>query len=118
MILADTSVWIDHFRIGNRRLEILLEEDFILCHPFVIGELACGNLKARDHILNLLKSLPESLMAEHGEVMHFVRSHRLHGLGLGWIDMHLLTSAFLSECGLWTLDKPLRRTAEVLGIFA
>lgn len=116
MILVDTSVWIDHLRHGNNRLKTVLNEGLVLCHPFVIGELASGNLKKRNEILNLLGALPEPRVAEHFEVMHFVNAHHLNGCGLGWIDMHLLTSALLTKCSLWTLDKRLRDTAATLEI--
>lgn len=116
MILVDTSVWIDHFRHGSSRLRTLLNDGLVLCHPFVIGELACGNLKNRHAILNLLDTLPESRFAEHFEVVHLVDAHRLYGCGLGWIDMHLLASAVLTECGLWSLDKQLGHVAASLEI--
>ena len=116
MILVDTSVWIEHFRRGANRLETLLNKSLVLCHPFVVGELACGNLKNRDEILTLLKTLPEAHVAEHSEVLHLVNAHRLYGCGLGWIDMNLLASTLLTECGLWTLDKQLKNTAAKLKI--
>jgi predicted nucleic acid-binding protein len=116
MILVDTSVWIDHFRRGNKRLQALLNEEMVLCHSFVVGELACGNLHNREEILNLLAALPEGQVAEHSEVLHILHSHKLYGQGLGWIDSHLLASALLSDCDLWTLDKLLRSAAKQLGI--
>ena len=88
----------------------------MLCYPFVIGELACGNLEKRNQVLALLSALPEARLASHGEALHLVDTNRLFGRGLGWIDVHLLASALLSECGLWTLDKPLANTAKGLGI--
>jgi predicted nucleic acid-binding protein len=116
MILVDTSVWIDHLRRGNERLKTFLVDEQVLCHPFVSGELACGNLKNREEILSLLASLPEARVAEHAEVLHLLDSRRLYGQGLGWIDAHLLASALLSDCVLWTLDRPLRKAAKKLGI--
>ncbi|MDP6579651.1 MAG: PIN domain-containing protein [Vicinamibacterales bacterium] len=115
MNLVDTSVWVDHLRRGNDRLASLLDDGSALCHPLVIGELACGNLAQRDRILALLTSLPEAPVAEHAEVLELVRSRRLHGQGLGWIDMHLMASALLAGCPLWTLDKRLETTARRLG---
>ncbi|MFQ5738381.1 MAG: type II toxin-antitoxin system VapC family toxin [Acidobacteriota bacterium] len=109
MILVDTSVWVDHFRRDNARLRELLEEGTVLCHPFVIGELACGTLHERAGILSLLSALPGAQEAEHGEVLGFIESHKLYGKGLGWVDSHLLASALLSHCSLWTLDKSLGR---------
>jgi predicted nucleic acid-binding protein len=105
--LVDTSVWIDHLRRGNRRLGSLLESGSVCCHPFVIGELACGTLRDRDELLSLLKALPESPIAEHDEVLTLIVERRLAGRGLGWIDMHLLAAALLGACDLWTLDKAL-----------
>jgi hypothetical protein len=115
MILVDTSVWIDHFRRGNAKLSNLLNEGVVLIHPFVIGELACGNLRKRDTILNLLAALPQAKAAGHDEVMRLIDEKRLHGRGLGWIDMHLLSSALLTGCALWSLDKPLAEAAKMLG---
>jgi predicted nucleic acid-binding protein len=110
MILVDTSVWIDHLRNGNSRLEDLLVDGKVLCHPFVIGELACGNLAKREEILSLLTALPRAGMADNEEVLHLLESRRLYGRGLGWVDVHLLASALLTECGLWTFDKSLGAT--------
>ncbi len=118
MTLVDTSVWIDHLRRGNERLCSLLEEEHVLCHPFIVGELACGNLKNREEILGLLTALPGAKVTEHHEVMHLLNVQQLYGLGLGWIDMHLLASALLTGCSLWTLDKPLREAAMKLEISA
>lgn len=116
MILVDTSVWIDHLRRGSNRLSDFLDQGRVLIHPFIIGELACGNLRNRDEILILLNALPEAQMAEHLEVMRLVDSYSLHGLGLGWIDMHLLASALLTECGMWTMDRRLKRATSNLEI--
>ena len=118
MILVDTSVWIDHLRRGDRELEKLLGEGVVLCHPFVIGELACGNLKNRDEILSLLAALPASAVASHEEGLHVVAHRKLTGKGLGWIDIHLLASALLSKCTLWTKDKALGAVARSLKIGA
>ena len=115
MTLVDTSVWVDHLRRGNARLAGLLDAGSVLCHPFVIGELACGNLANRDRLLTLWNSLPKAPVAEHGEVLELVRAHRLHGQGLGWIDVHLMASALLARCALWTLDKRLDATTRRVG---
>jgi len=114
MLLVDTSVWIDHLRRGNGRLATLLHDASVLCHPFVVGELACGNLSERDRILHLLAALPATPVAEHDEVMELIRRHELHGKGLGWVDMHLLASSRLAGCALWTLDRRLENTATTL----
>jgi hypothetical protein len=114
MVLVDTSVWVDHLRQGNRRLAELLEESLVVSHPFVVGELACGNLRNRREILGLLATLPVAPMAEQAEVLRFLDTERLYGCGLGWIDVHLLASARLMACSLWSLDKPLVLAAESL----
>ncbi|RME24467.1 MAG: type II toxin-antitoxin system VapC family toxin [Deltaproteobacteria bacterium] len=116
MILVDTSVWIDHLRKGNERLCNLLEGGEVLCHPFVIGELACGNLRQRSLVLDLLSALPRAKTASHREVMTLVESKRLFGTGLGWIDAHLLASVLLEGCRLWSLDKALASAAGRLGV--
>lgn len=111
MILVDTSVWIEHLRSGNRRLQSLLADAGVLTHPLVVGELACGALRNRDAVLALMRALPEADAAEHDEVMRFLERERLHGRGLGWIDAHLLTSARLSGARLWTFDRRLAAVA-------
>jgi hypothetical protein len=116
MVLVDTSVWILHLRKGNIDLERLLNDGDVVCHPFIVGELACGNLKNRSEILSLLQSLPMSIQAEHEEVMRFIEDYRLMGKELGYIDMHLLASALLSEIPIWTLDKRLNKVLKELGI--
>jgi predicted nucleic acid-binding protein len=108
MILVDTSVWVSHLRNGNCHLEKLLNNEDVMCHPFVIGELACGNMGNRDEILLLLHSLPTARSAEQSEVLRFINDHRLMGKGLGLTDIHLLISALLSDVLFWTLDKKLR----------
>lgn len=108
MILADTSVWIDHFRVGNPTLIELLNTSQVLAHPFVIGELACGNLKNRKTILSLLHDLPISSIASDEETLFFIDRHRLMGRGIGYIDAHLLASTSLTgTVRLWTSDKRL-----------
>ncbi len=114
MILVDTSVWIDHLRKGDPELASLLNEGMVLCHPFVIGELACGNLKNRHEILSLLEALPTATVASHEEVLHLVSDRKLHGKGLGWIDTHLLASALLFKSTLWTRDRTLAAAARAL----
>jgi predicted nucleic acid-binding protein len=116
MTLVDTSVWVDHLRARDARLNSLLQDGQVICHPFVVGELACGNLRNRHEILGLLTALPEAAIAEHREVLHLVDAARLFGRGLGWVDAHLLASALLTGCAFWTLDRPLRRAAAGLKI--
>jgi len=116
MIIVDTSVWVQHLRTGSTRLSALLRDELVLSHPFVVGELACGNLRNRGEILTLLGALPEARMAEHREVLHLVESARFYGRGLGWLDAHLLASSLITRCALWTLDEPLQRAAATLRI--
>jgi predicted nucleic acid-binding protein len=118
MILVDTSVWIDHFRAANERLKSLLFDQQVLCHRFVVGELACGTLGNRTEILANLNALPEAQLVEHEEVMSFLETHRLYGHGVGWVEAHLLASALLTRCAIWTFDKPLRRAAVHLNVLA
>ena len=116
MTLVDTSVWIDHFRKGNPTLKQLLNESEVLTHPFIIGELACGNLKNRAEILGLLNELPKAVVAENSEVMHFIERNHLYGMGIGWIDVHLVASAMLSKASMLTLDKPFEKVARRLNL--
>ncbi len=116
MTLVDTSVWVEHLRRGSPRLSALLLDDQVLCHPFVLGEVACGHLRSRSEILGLMDALAQSRVTEHGEVLYLVETARLHGLGLGWIDVHLLASALVTGCGFWTLDKRLQMAATSLRI--
>ena len=116
MILVDTSVWVDHLRRGNDELAQLLVEQQVLCHPFVVGELACGRLTDRAEILARLQALPRPRTVEHQEALDFVTLRRLMGVGLGWVDVHLLASAILSGASLWSLDRNLVRAAARLGL--
>jgi len=116
MVLADTSVWVEHLRRGSARLGQLLRANEVLTHPFVIGELACGALHNRIEILRHLQALPAARLADHDEVLHLVETARLHGRGIGWVDAHLLASALLSRCSLWTFDRRLSLVASSLGI--
>ena len=116
MVLVDTSVWVAHLRQGAIGLAKLLHEDRVVAHPFIIGELACGNLKNRSEILTLLQALPQAVGAEHQEVRHFIEHYALMGKGLGYVDMHLLVSALLTGVSLWTLDRRLHGVAVKLGL--
>jgi predicted nucleic acid-binding protein len=107
MILADTSVWIDHLRHGNTSLAHSLHLATVVTHPFVIGELACGNLRMRQQILLLLSRLPTVSPVSHDEALHFVDSRSLSGKGLGWIDVHLIAAAVTARIPLLTLDRRL-----------
>ncbi len=116
MVLVDTSVWVSHFREMHSGLVTLLNDGEVACHPFIVGELACGNLKNRAVILSLLEALPMVVPAEHDEVLAFIEGHRLMGKGLGYIDVHLLASAALSRVPIWTLDRKLEQVADTLGV--
>jgi predicted nucleic acid-binding protein len=116
MILPDTSIWIDHFRRANPVLMSVLESGDVLCHPFVIGELACGSLKERRRTLALLQTLNSAPFADHDEVLMLVERYKLAASGLGWLDAHLLGSTLLAEARLWTLDAPLARAATKLAV--
>lgn len=116
MVMVDTSVWVSHFRQKNDGLESLLMEGNVVCHPFIIGELACGNLRNRAEILGLLGFLPQAKTARHEEVMSFIEKHDLAGKGIGYIDAHLCASALLSGIPVWTYDKKLAEVSRSLGI--
>jgi predicted nucleic acid-binding protein len=114
MVLVDTSVWVEHLRSGGIGLETLLNDGEVVCHPFIIGELACGNLKNRQEVLRLLQNLPAACCAEDHEVMQFIEHRQLMGKGLGYLDLHLLVSALLTGVPLWTVDKRLHQVATAL----
>jgi predicted nucleic acid-binding protein len=116
MVLVDTSVWVSHLRDGNAELANLLNDGRVLCHPLILGELACGNLKDRTVILSFLQLLPMSIEAEHHEVLSFIENNRLMGKGMGYVDVHLITSAVLTGVPVWTLDKKLAQAADSLHI--
>ena len=115
MILVDTSVWVDHLRSGDAQLVDLLERASVIMHPFVVGEIACGSLRDRLSILELLQDLPAAAVADSAEVLGFIERHVLHGKGIGYVDVHLLASVALTEgAKLWTRDKSLRAVAVAL----
>lgn len=115
MILVDTSVWIDHLRSGEPALVIALEGGQVLMHPFVLGELACGNLKNRGEVLRLLGVLPAAPTATEPEVLDFIERRALTGRGIGYIDVHMLASTVLAgDARLWTRDRRLAAAADEL----
>ena len=116
MILVDSSVWMDHFRNPSRRLVALLDAEEACTHPFVIGEVACGNLKNRKEIIALLHALPGVHRADDDEILFFIERQRLNGRGVGLIDIHLLASCLTDHCYLWTADKRLQAVAHQLQI--
>lgn len=116
MIVVDTSVWIDHLRAGDGRLTALLNAGRVLAHPFVIGELACGNLRQGSDVLNSLSRLPQAPVASQQEVIFFIESKAINGRGIGFVDAHLLASAAIATSYLWTSDKRLRKVAADLDL--
>jgi predicted nucleic acid-binding protein len=118
VILVDTSVWVEHLRRGLPRLATLLQEGKVLIHSWVIGELACGNLRNRADVLELLQGLPAAFVASDQEVLLMIEQHQLMGRGIGYVDAHLLASAKLSHCQLWTQDRRLAVMTEERGLAA
>lgn len=117
MILVDTSVWINHLRVGDPKLAALLQDGDVLAHPWVIGELALGHLARRGEILGLLHNLPQPKIATDVEVQKLIEDRQLFGLGIGYVDAHLLASTLLTtSAALWTRDKRLAAAAVQLGL--
>lgn len=116
MILADTSVWVEHLSRGTAALAAMLEAEQIVMHPYVIGELACGDIRNRRQILQMLASLQPAAVASDDEVLTMIESRKLMGRGLGWVDVHLLASAVLSDCRIWSRDKQLLAAATTLNV--
>jgi hypothetical protein len=115
VILLDTSVWVDHLRQGDVHVAAILRSGLALTHPFVIGELACGNLNSRAKILGLLAALPQAQRAQEQEVLFYIERRKLMGHGICYIDAHLLAATALTEGGrLWTRDKRLDALAQEL----
>ncbi|MDD2749210.1 type II toxin-antitoxin system VapC family toxin [Acidithiobacillus sp.] len=111
----DTSVWIDFFRAGDRELAVLLDRGAVQVHDFVIGEIACGNLKNRQQTLYLLSCLPRSTNSSAEETLFFIERHNLMGRGIGYVDASILASAALTQSDLWSRDKRLMHIAGELG---
>jgi predicted nucleic acid-binding protein len=117
MVLVDTSIWIDHFRKADAALVQLLDAQQVLMHPYIIGELACGNLSPRDDVLNLLSMLPSARFADTHEVLYFIEANHLYGKGIGYVDAHLLSSVALERTAtLWTRDKRLDNLARSINL--
>jgi predicted nucleic acid-binding protein len=115
-VLVDTNLWIKHFRQGNELLSALLEDNEVLCHPVVIGELAMGNLPRRGQTIKDFESLAQPKQASWAETRHFVETRQLYGKGLQWNDMILLASCVVSRVPLWTLDRRLAEAAGEIGV--
>ena len=117
IVLADTSVWTDHIRNGDAQMQVLADGERLLMHPYVIAELRMGNLKRRKTFLSSLQKMDMAVRASDEEVAALVENHRLFGSGIGWIDVHLLTSVLLmDEVRLWTRDRRLNAAAQRLGV--
>jgi hypothetical protein len=118
VILVDSSIWIEHLRHESATMSSLLTSHRLLIHPFVIGEIAVGHLRNRRQILQALSDLPAAVAASDREVLEFVDRYLLAGRGLGYIDVHLLAATRLSRASLWTADKRLQASAELLSLSA
>ena len=117
MILVDTSVWIDHLRAGDERLAALLQDGSVLGHPFVLGEIALGDLRARSRVIGALQELPQAVMASANEVLHLIGVEPLFGQDIGYVDAHLVAAVRLTAGALlWTRDARLRRIARDLDL--
>jgi predicted nucleic acid-binding protein len=117
LILVDTSVWIDHLRKTDAQLATALGQGRVVTHPFVVGEVACGSLHNRPLILELMRDLPTAVVAENDEVLGFMERHRLHGRGIGYVDVHLLAAVALTPGSvLWTRDRRLHAAAQELDL--
>ncbi|AFM23357.1 type II toxin-antitoxin system VapC family toxin [Desulfomonile tiedjei] len=116
MVLVDTSVWVCHLRESDSNLERLLHGGQVMCHPYIVGELTCGNMKNRREILSLIQDLPQATLAQLEEIFGFIESNHLMGKGLGYIDVHLSAAALLTGVPLWSYDKRLNETNEMPGI--
>ncbi len=115
-MLVDTSVWVDHLRVGDPLLMETLDRGAVVTHPFVIGELACGTLRNRREVLSLLGALPTAPLATPDEVLAFLERQALAGRGIGYLDVHILASAALAQISLWTRDRRLHTVAVELGL--
>jgi predicted nucleic acid-binding protein len=116
LILADASIWVEHLRRGHAGLAAALNRGEVLAHPLIVGEIACGSLRNRAEVLQLLDSLPQAAEASHEEVRNLIERQALFSLGVGIVDVHLLASARLSKAPLWTLDRRLRSAAQRLDV--
>ena len=117
MVVVDTSVWVDHLRHANADLTSLLRQHLVLSHPFVVGEMALGNLLQRQQVLAALQNLPAATVATEAEVLGLIEREVLYGKGIRYVDAHLLASVRLSaHARLWTLDKRLQAAASAMGV--
>jgi len=115
-VLADTSVWLDHWRFMSPRFADLLDKNRIVLHPFVLGEIALGSIASRAQVLEDLGSLGRTSVAQHYEVLSLIERTPLWGKGISWVDAHLLAAVLLDHIQLWTLDQRLHAAAQQLGV--
>jgi len=119
VILVDTSIWIDHLRVGDAALSALLEQGEVVVHPWITGELALGTLADREEILDLLGNQPQAVVADDDEILHLIEVHALSGSGIGYVDAQLLAATLLTpDARLWTRDKRLADVSIRLGVNA
>ena len=119
MILADTSVWVDHFRKRDGALYQQLQQNAISIHPYVVAELVLGGLPERQKTIASLDLLPMVKVAQMSEVRRMIEAHSLFQRGIGLVDAHLIASTFITpHTVLWSRDKRLRDIAETLGLKA
>ena len=116
MVLVDTSIWIDHFNRKNDELEYLLVENQVVLHPYIIAEIACGNLRQRNLILSLLRAMPSVKILSMDEYFLFLEKNKLYGIGLGFVDVNIVGSSLLSNCQIYTRDKELNLAASKFNI--
>ena len=116
LILVDTSVWIKHLREGDQNLTRLLEQGLVASHPFIIGEIACGDIKNRYEIISLINDLPSTDVLDHSDIMEFIENRKIMNKGIGYIDVHLLGSVLVSDTRIWTFDKALKKMAFQLSV--
>ncbi len=116
MVLVDTSVWVNHLRQSEPILQKLLLSGDVYCHPFIIGELACGSIKNRKEIISLLQSLPSTKTIDDSEFLYFIEQNKIYSKGIGYVDIHLLASTKLEYIKLWTDDKRLKNIANDLDL--
>ena len=116
MILVDTSVWVNHLRVSDPLLGSLLAQNRVVVHPWIVGEIACGSFVKRSAVVESLQSLPQLGPASEEEVLFFVEKHHAFGKGIGYVDAHLLTSAVIDNCKIWTTDKRMALIATQLNL--
>jgi predicted nucleic acid-binding protein len=116
-VLVDSSVWVGHFKQRNAHLVQLLEQGLVICHPYVVAEIACGTPPSRQAIINMLADLESAPVATQDELLTMMNTRKLFGRGCGFVDMSLMASSLISEkLRIWTVDKRFELIASVLGL--